>query len=191
MSYLRIIPAALIASVLFFHFPHILGVIQLSDVMTPGEQQKTGISKLSYEQKKQLENWLNDKFVLKQVAVSPTTPPMPAGPIPPASLKDLYVSENLDGGGKLQLSNGDTYEIHPDDRDVSAAWLLPSNVTLTPSKNPDYPFIITNTVSQTSVKARKFDPSTPLPPNPNQKSGPPSQKPTSPAQKPGTPKSSP
>ncbi len=180
MSYLRMIPAALIVSVLFFHFPHILGVIQLNDVMTPDQQQKTGVAKLSREQKNQLETWINDKFVLKPVTTAtgtttpntpptPTTPPIPAGPMPPAGLKELYVSENLDGGAKLQLSNGDTYEIHPSDRDVSSAWLLPSNVTITPNKDPTYPVNITNTVSNTSVKARKFDPSRPpmntMPPN--------------------------
>lgn len=147
MSYLRIIPAALIASVLFFHFPHILGVIQIGDMTVP------------------------------------TTPQVPAGPTPPPSLRDLYVSENLDGGAKLQLSNGDIYEIHPDDRDVSSTWLLPSNVTVTPSKNLDYPIIITNTISGTSIKAKKFDPSAPLPSQalpqaPNQK-------------KPGTPQKQP
>lgn len=164
------IPAALIVSVLFFQFPHILGVIQLNDVMTPDQQQKTGVDKLSRAQKNQLETWINDKFVLKPVATTtPNTPPAatpsPAapGPMPPTGLKDLYVSENLDGGAKLQLSNGDTYEVHPSDRDISSAWLLPSNISIAPNKDPQYPINLTNTVSKTTVRTRKFDPNQPPP----------------------------
>ncbi len=128
MPYPRMVSSLLVVSVLFFHIPHILGMIQVGDITVP------------------------------------STPQVPQNPPLPPSLKDLYVSENLDGGAKLQLSNGDIYEIHPDDRDVSSAWLLPSNVTVTPSKNLDYPIIITNTISGTSIKAKKFDPSAPLPP---------------------------
>jgi hypothetical protein len=135
MSYLRMIPAALIASVLFFHFPSILGVVQPNN--------------------------------------TPIAPPTPAGPTPPAALKDLYVSENLDGGAKLQLSNGEIYEIYPDDRDIAAGWLLPSNIKITTSKDPNYPVMITNTVTNTSIKAKKFDPSAP-PSNSTSKMPPPS-----------------
>ena len=136
MTYSRMIPAALIAGVLFFHFPQILGVVPPNT--TPA---------------------------------APTTPPMPAGPIPPAALKDLYVSENIDGGARLQLSNGDMYDIHSDDRNISGGWLLPSNVKITPTKDPNYPVMITDTVTNTSVRAKKFDPSVP-PQSPNQKAAP-------------------
>ncbi len=119
-------------------------LIVLDTVMSEEEQKKTGITKLSFQEKLALEDWLNKTFVLKVQEEKPQTP--------------LSLSINIDNGKKLLLSDNSVWEIAPDDLKTSAIWITPFPVKITPSNNPNYPFIITNTNSGMSVKARKAPP---------------------------------
>jgi hypothetical protein len=129
--------------------------IVLDDVMTKEEQQKTGVSRLSFTQKVQLETWLNKKFVLK-AQENPKT-------------ADLFLSINIENGRKIQLSDNSIWEIAPSDIQTASVWLLPFPVSVESNNDPDYPYTITNMNSGASVKARKApenNPSTPpLPQN--------------------------
>jgi len=142
MNYLRVIPAAALIYVAFFYSSKVLGMINLNDVMTPEEQQKTGISQLSDMQKKELESWINQKFTLK-VSDKP---------------KQIYLSENLQSGTQLRLSDGSLYEVMPEDRQKASFWLTPFQVKIEQTADLNYPCKITNTISLVSVRAKQLQP---------------------------------
>lgn len=121
--------------------------IILEDVMTKEEQTKTGITKLSLKEKIQLENWLNRTFILK-AQDQPTQ-------------AQLFLSININNGQKIQLSDESIWEIAPNDTQTAAVWITPFPVKLVPSNDPDYPFLIVNTNTGISVKARKLAKVTP------------------------------
>ena len=118
--------------------------IILNEVMTRDVQRTTGVANLSMAQKTVLENWLNQTFVLKTAA---ETTPAPA---------QVYLSINIDNGHKILLSDNSLWEISPDDVSTAATWLSPVVMQIKPSNNPDYPSLITDTASGTSVKARQI-----------------------------------
>lgn len=142
MNYLRVVPAAAIVYVAFFYSSKVLGVINLNDVMTIEEQKKTGISQLSDMQKKELESWINQKFTLKVAEKS----------------KQVYLSENVQSGTQLRLSDGSIYEVMPEDRQKASFWLTPFQVKIEQSTDPNYPYKIVNTVTLVGVRAKQITP---------------------------------
>ena len=142
MHYLRVIPAAAIIYVAFFYSSKALGVINLNDVMTPDEQKKTGIFQLSDMQKKELESWINQKFTLK-VTDKP---------------KQVYLSENIQSGTELRLSDGSLYEVMPEDRQKASFWLTPFQVKIEQTADLNYPYKIINTVTLVGVRAKQITP---------------------------------
>lgn len=115
--------------------------IILDNVMSKEEQRKTGVAKLSFKQKIELESWLNKTFVLKEKSPGTTAP--------------LSLSINIDRGAKLQLSDNSIWLIAPTDRQISSIWLTPFPVKIIPSGDPDYPFRIINLDTEESVRAKK------------------------------------
>jgi hypothetical protein len=55
------------------------------------------------------------------------------------SESQLYLSLNINDGAILQLSDGTTYEIAPNDRLYSAYWITPFPLSVGASGDPDYP----------------------------------------------------
>jgi len=126
------------------------GQIILDEVMTREEQKKTGVDRLNFQQKVALENWLNQMFVLKAAPVNPQAP--------------LSLSINIDNGQKIQLSDNTLWEVAPGDVPTSALWITAFPVKIIPSNDLNYPFLIINTNTSASVKARKVQvPTTPPP----------------------------
>lgn len=68
--------------------------------------------------------------------------------------EDFYLALNIQGGSRLQFSDGSSYEVAPKDRIYSSAWLSPFPVQMSESYNLDYPVIITNLQTTTSVLAK-------------------------------------
>jgi hypothetical protein len=112
--------------------------ISLDSSMTAEQQQSTGVSTLSPEQKKALESWLNANFEPKKIKAAGS----------------LSLSENIENGKQLRLSNGALYEIAPQDRVHTALWITPFPITIEKSGDPSYPDKLINGYSQTSVKAK-------------------------------------
>jgi hypothetical protein len=145
MHFIRIISTVTIVAVTAFYSSKLLGIVQLQDVMTPDEQQKTGIFQLSEAQKKELENWLNQKFVLKNASLTASSP--------------IYLQQNINNGARLILSDGSIYEIAPTDRTKAAFWITPAELLIKPSNDPLYPSQITNTLTNASVNGKLIQPS--------------------------------
>ena len=122
--------------------------IILDQVMSKEEQKKTGVANLSANQKIALEAWLNQTFVLKQPDKTTNA--------------QLSLSINIDNGQKLQLSDNSIWEVSPNDVPTAAIWITPFPIKISQSNDPDYPYLLVNTTTGQSVKARKV--STSIPP---------------------------
>jgi hypothetical protein len=122
--------------------PSMAALILLDDVMSKKVQEETGVAALKPKQKIALEAWLNDNFELKTAANE-------------QHKEQLMLSINFEGGKRLQLSDGSMWEIAPSDVPQSSIWITPFPINIVPSNNPDYPFLLVNTLSGVSVKARK------------------------------------
>ncbi len=128
---------------LFLVLPFLLlGQIILDDVMSPEEQKKTGINRLSYKEKEELEAWLNKNFMPKQKQqVQPTT---------------LTLSININDGHQLLLSDGTSWEIDPQDYSVSKDWLAPIPIVIKASNNQQYPRYLVNKTTGIKVRAKQM-----------------------------------
>jgi hypothetical protein len=130
------------------------GAVDLDQMMSEDEKLKTGVSTMTKEQKMELELWIDENFTPKV-----TTPPPAA-----KSSNSLYLSENINEGKQIRLSDGSLYDISPDDSELTAFWITPFPLTVKPSGDTNYPFLITNTNTGTSVKAKLAPPPKPKTP---------------------------
>ncbi len=121
----------------------IFAKIVLNDAMTSEEKEQTGVNDLNYSQRMALQEWINTNFELKEDH-------------PQKRKEQLYLSLNIEDGAKLELSNGSTYEIAPEDHLYTAYWITPFPVMLGKSDNPDYPVLITNMNTGTSVSGKQI-----------------------------------
>ncbi len=140
MHFVRVIPALVIGAVSVLYSTKAVGA--LDDIMTKEEQQKTGVDHLTDPQKQALETWINDKLALK------TPPPK----------KWVYLSENLNNGAQLRMSDGSLYAIAPQDQQRTSVWLTPFAAKFDESGDPNFPVKITNTITNVSVSAKQTEP---------------------------------
>ena len=139
MHPIRAISAIVVFASTVLYSSKALGTMRLNEVMTMDEQKKTGIAGLSNPQKKELENWINDKFVLKSQMTAASS---------------IYLEQNMQSGAQLMFNDGSIYEIAPTDRSKTVFWLTPIEVTFEPSGDPNYPSKITNTLTNVSVNGK-------------------------------------
>ena len=121
--------------------------ILLEEVMTKEEQKRTGVYKMTMQQKIELEAWLNKNFILKNAKVNNQT--------------QISMSININNGQKLQLSDNSIWEVDPNDVSTAAIWITAFPVQIAPSQDPAYPFLIINTNTGVSVKVKKASDSAP------------------------------
>lgn len=114
--------------------------IHLQEVMSKEQAKETGVNTLTRAQRRALEKWLDQTFVLKTATKK----------------EELYVSENLSGGRFLKLSDGSYWAVDPADLPLSSGWLTPFPMRIEPSNHPDYPCLLINTYSGDSVKAKRI-----------------------------------
>lgn len=143
-------------------------VIILSEVMSREEQKKTGVYNLTANQKAALQDWLNENFILKSNLQTNAE----------EEKKPLYLSQNLDNGKILRLSDDSEYLVAPEDIINSSFWITPFPLRIEPSDDPEYPLRIVNINNGQYVKVRQTKPprniSSPPPaaPSPPQGTGP-------------------
>ncbi len=70
--------------------------------------------------------------------------------------EELYLSLNIENGSKLQLSDGSTYLISPEDRIYTVYWITPFPIRLGKSSDDEFPVKITNITTNTSVKGKEI-----------------------------------
>lgn len=117
----------------------------LDKIMPMSVQKKTGVNKLNIRQKEALADWMERRFhIHEEMATSNPT--------------NLSLSESINEGGVLKLTDGTYWRVDPQDTHRSAIWFIPFPTQITPSGDPDYPYKITNQNSGDFVKAQKMKP---------------------------------
>ncbi len=134
--------------------------IFLNEVMPKDIQKKTGVIDLNYQQRLALEKWINETFVLKNPPVSKK------------STSNLYLSQNINNGQILELSDGSRWQVAPQDVERASFWIVPFPLYLTENTNSadneEYPMKIVNENTRIGVKVRQLrkpDEMEPLSPN--------------------------
>lgn len=133
---------------------HVIAIEALDYDMLPQDKKKTGIYKLSDKEKGALQKWIDMHYEKRE------TPALGEGEEMHAQLQ-----ENLSNGRSIRLSNGTLWNIHPGDTLISQGWITPVDIIVTQSGDPDYPYKLTNSVTGSSVRAKKAEKKT-LPPAP-------------------------
>ena len=114
----------------------------INDIMTIEDQNKTGVIRLNQKQRMELAKWLMKHGYYDDEK-------------PYEVLHGTKISLNIYDGKILQLSDNSVWEIAPEDRIISAAWLSAIPVKVTATTHPNYPYLLTNLLNNASVKAKK------------------------------------
>ena len=125
--------------------PLLLVAAALQSEMNPQERKKTGVYKLNSKEQGALQSWIETNYTAKTGTSKKEAPP-----------KSL-LEENLYSGSYIRLKDGSTWEIHPDDTPITQSWITPVDISFTPSTGPAYPYALTNTLTQSSVRAKRVD----------------------------------
>ncbi|MBY0463228.1 MAG: hypothetical protein K2Q34_08620 [Alphaproteobacteria bacterium] len=117
--------------------------LDLDSMMSQKDKKSTGYGDLTSEQKKHLNQWISEHFVL---------PPDTIGNSP------LSLNINIQNGRELILSDGSHWEVAPDDQKISSLWLTPFPLEITSRDSKQYPYSILNLTTKEMVKARQVTP---------------------------------
>lgn len=90
------------------------------------------------------EKWVDINPSFKQVAAN-------------VSKSRPTVSEVLQSGHYLRLSDGSLWNIRSQDTPLSHSWITAVEIIITPSGDPEYPFKLTNSLTGSSVLAKKVE----------------------------------
>jgi hypothetical protein len=117
--------------------------------MSEQEEKNTDIYNLTEKEKAAFQEWVD--------ANSQNTSPEQNSAIPLRKNANPSLSENHFNGDYLRLSDGTLWNVRPEDTPISQAWITPVDIIVSNSKDPFYPYKLTNTVSKSSVLARKAE----------------------------------
>lgn len=109
--------------------------------MSENEMQTTGISRLSIQERRALENWIEDHYE-KKVALQ-------------GKKKGAQIQENLRSGHYIRLTDDSLWKINPEDTLITQSWVTQVAIEVEKSDDEFYPFILTNSLTGSSVKAKK------------------------------------
>lgn len=127
----------------------------LNQIMTPDEQTRTGVDKLTPDERTELETWIQTYTQSKVASLQQKTTRAKK-----VSMKPSFgvLTINVRGGQFLILTDSSVWEVSPDDIFTSSAWLASIAVEITyDNSDPEayFPFIIKNQYSGLSVHARQ------------------------------------
>ncbi len=122
-----------------------LAVAIAFDSMTDQELQETGLAKLTIQERMNLREWIEEHYVKNIVQNKAKLP---------------IIQEVLKRGKYVRLSDGSLWEIDPQDTPITQSWITPSEIKIDEIKidksiDSDYPYSLTNSLTGSSVRARK------------------------------------
>lgn len=115
--------------------------------MSVQEMRETGVAKLSAKEKLALGSWLESRYSKKTIAANTNATPKNTPAI---------IEENLKSGRFIRLSDRSLWEINPSDTPITQGWITPVEIKVDrDSDNANYPYTLTNSLTGSSVRARK------------------------------------
>lgn len=113
----------------------------IDDVMSPSDAKKTGVNKLTPQEKQALMEWVNRYSAGGTVAGGNGNYPS--------------ISEVLGGGNYVRLSDGTLWKINPADTPITQGWITPVGIIVSENTGDSiYPFKLTNSLTGSSVRAQ-------------------------------------
>lgn len=112
--------------------------------MDPRERKRTGVSKLTDKEKASLHRWIDARYQKREEPLMLDTID-----------KHGQLEANLYNGRQIRLSDHTTWNIRPCDTSVSQGWITPVDIIVSPSDDPEYPYILTNSLTGSSIHAQK------------------------------------
>jgi len=126
-----------------------LAATNLDQQMTLPEKQQTGVVNLTLKQKQALASWIDLNYM-------PMSTLQQAPPV--AQENALSLSVNGQNGQQLILSDYTRWQVHPQDVTTSSAWIAAVPLTVKAGTDPMYPYVLTNTTTGQSVRAKQISP---------------------------------
>jgi hypothetical protein len=126
-----------------------LAATNLDQQMTLPEKQQTGVVNLTLKQKQALASWIDLNYM-------PMSTLQQAPPV--AQNNDLSLTVNAQNGQQLILSDYTRWQVHPQDVTTSSAWIAAVPLTVKAGTDPMYPYVLTNTTTGQSVRAKQISP---------------------------------
>lgn len=111
--------------------------------MSPQEKKKTGISKLSDKEKAALQLWIDNNYTKRSQPLQPNE-----------SKARPQISENLNNGRYIRLTDGTLWAIRPQDTPITQSWITPVDILVSQSGDATYPYKLTNSLTGSSVFAK-------------------------------------
>lgn len=116
--------------------------------MSVQEMKQTGMAKLSAQEKMALQNWIETRYSKREVIAQNLSGKKN---LPPT------LSENLKNGHYIRLSDNSLWEINPSDTPITQGWITPVEIKISASDDSSYPYNLTNSLTGSTVKARKAE----------------------------------
>lgn len=123
----------------------LLAVESIDLEMTPQDKKNTGVFKLRDKEKATLQQWIDSRYEKRA---------HPLAQKPPILTKPT-ISENFYNGQYIRLSDGSLWNIRPQDTPITQGWITSVEIIIEPSQDPEYPNKLTNTLTGSSVLAKK------------------------------------
>jgi len=154
-NFIQILLAALIVAFTFKYVIFAQSNSEKSIEMNEKDLRKTGAYKLSPSEQNELKNWISENYSPKETQTNPRIT---------TSYKQLpSISGVTSDGNFVKLDDDTNWQIFPEDTPISSGWLTPSPIKVEYSGEGDYPYTLTNTITESTVRARKI---THIPNNP-------------------------
>ncbi len=126
--------------------------------MSLQDKKTTGVSKLNEPEKKSLHEWIDNNYEKRQEPLAKADP-----------VDHPLIQETLNNGKFIRLTDDSLWEIQPKDTPITQSWITPVEIFVTQSGNADYPFKLTNSLTGSSVLAKRAKVAAPKTPAPQTK----------------------
>lgn len=150
---------------------HVVGAQALDYDMSAQERKQTGVFRLSDKEKAALQTWIDTHYEKRSQPIAQEA----------AQQQKSMLQENLRSGRYLRLADGSLWSIHPSDTNIALGWITPVDIIITQSGDSAYPYKLTNSLTGSSIRAKKVQelpkvaPPAPAPTNPTTPAAPPKQ----------------
>jgi hypothetical protein len=112
--------------------------------MDQKQQKATGVTKLSKKEKRSLKEWIDHHYAKREQPLADANTP-----------KAPTMQDNYYNGRFIRLSDSSLWEINPEDSAITQGWITPVEIVATPNTEGNYTYKLTNSLTGSSVRARR------------------------------------